>query len=110
MAERAGRWCSTSSGKTEPKSCSTETWKATTTPKAAFGVEQRMGMTMLERCCRGGKRRTGGEEERKAKRLMGRCDLRGSHSHLRGGVSAGLRQPLSCVWSRSLAGGRAGGG
>lgn len=87
--------------------------KRNDTKKAAFGVEQRMGVTMLERCRRGGKRRTGEEEKTKAKRLMGGwagCDLRGSHSHLSGGVSAGLRRPLSSVWSRSLAGGRAGGG
>lgn len=32
------------------------------------------------------------------------------HTHTCVGVSAGSRRPLSCVWSRSLAGGRVGDG
>ncbi len=55
-----------------------------------------------------------GEKEKRKLEVDGysgwtRCGLRGSHSHLCG-VSAGSRRPLSCVWSRSLAGGRVGGG
>lgn len=66
---------------------------------------------VLQCCWRGGegKRR---RRIRESERLMGRwtrCGLHGSHSHLCG-ISAGLRRPLSCVWSRSLAGGRVGGG
>lgn len=64
-------------------------------------------MVMLKR----GRRK---EEEKKKLEVDGysrwtSCSLHGSHSHLCG-VSAGLRRPLSCVWSRSLAGGRVGGG
>lgn len=52
------------------------------------------------------------KEGREKLRQMKRCCLHGSRSHLCvcGGGSAGSRRPLSCVWSRSLAGGHVGGG
>jgi len=77
--------------------------------RAAPQAEQRM---RDESCCGDVEEEAEEGEEERARGLMGRwtrCSLRRSRSHLCG-TSSGSRRPLSCAWSRSLAGGRVGGG
>lgn len=94
--------------KKEGKSCSGE---ARIKGGAASWEERRVGD---EECYSDVEERAKkGEEENRELEADGyrwtRHRLHGSHSHLCGN-SAGLRRPLSCAWSRSLAGGRGGGG
>lgn len=66
-------------------------------------ADERWGMEQW--CWRGG----GGRKEEKLKQMRS-CGLQGSHLCVWGGVPPRSRRPLSCVWSRSLAGGRVEGG